>query len=52
MRGVESRNPFTLSSYALLLSGLVVGVVAAPFNPKVALLPTVLVFGWSQIGGL
>jgi hypothetical protein len=52
MRTTESLNPFIRPSYALLLGGLVVGVVAAPFNLKVGLVPAVLVFGWSEIGGL
>lgn len=52
MRGAESGNPFARPSHLVLLSGLVVGTVAAPFNLKVALLPMALVFGWSQIGGL
>jgi hypothetical protein len=52
MKTSKSRNPFVRASYALLLSGLVVGIVAARFSLKAALLPAVLVFGWSQIGGL
>jgi hypothetical protein len=52
MAGSDLNNPFVRSSYALLLSALAVSIVTAAFNLKVALLPWVLVFGWSQIGGL
>jgi len=52
MRRAEPGNPFAPASHLVLLSSLIVGTVAAPFNLKVALLPTALVFGWSQIGGL
>jgi hypothetical protein len=45
-------NPFVRASYGLLLASLAVGAITAPFNLKVAILPSMLVFGWSQIGGL
>ncbi len=39
-------------SYTLSFLGLAVGLVVLPFNPRAALLPAAVVFGWSQIGGL
>jgi hypothetical protein len=37
-------------SYTMFFGGLVVGLAVAPFNPRLSLLPTALVFGWFQIG--
>ena len=40
------------ASYALLLVGLVAGIMGLAFNARTALLPAAIVFGWFQIGGL
>jgi hypothetical protein len=45
-------NPIVRASYALLFTGLAVGIVALPFSLRAALLPAAVIFGWSQIGGL
>lgn len=36
----------------LSLSALAGGIVLFPINPRAALLPVAVVFGWTQIGGL
>lgn len=39
-------------NYAVLLGAFVAGVALLPFNTWWSLLPSVVVFGWSQIGDL
>jgi hypothetical protein len=49
---ISKSSPFTRASYAVLVVGLTLGTVVMPFDLHLALLPAVLIFGWSQIGGL
>jgi len=49
---ISTSNPFVRASYVLLFAGLAAGILAVPFSLRIALLPAVVVFGWSQIGGL
>jgi hypothetical protein len=40
------------TGYLILLIGSAVGLSAAAFSPRAALLPAAVIFGWVQIGGL
>jgi hypothetical protein len=39
-------------TYALALTSCGIGAATLPFRARLALLPTAVAFGWSQIGGL
>jgi hypothetical protein len=50
--GGPRHDPLLRVGYGLLLLAAVVGVLLVPAGPRFALLPAVVVFGWSQIGGV
>ncbi len=49
---ISTLNPLVRASYVLLSIGLAVGIAGIPLNLRLALLPSAVIFGWSQIGGL
>jgi hypothetical protein len=48
----STRNALVRTGYLILLIGTAVGLSVAAFSPRAALLPTAVIFGWVQIGGL
>ncbi len=49
---ISQPNPLARASYLILSAGLAAGILALPLSPLAALLPAVVIFGWSQIGGI
>jgi hypothetical protein len=49
---IASTTPQVLAGYTVLFASLTVGFLILPFSLQLALLPTAVLAGWSQIGGL
>lgn len=49
---ITSATPQILAGYTVLFASLTIGLLILPFSLKLALLPSAVLAGWSQIGGL